>query len=159
MIEEIKKEDDCFNSGYIESKVFNKKMKVWIENTVDMEYAEKCVSDFQSLKDEVIDKICERISAYHKYMLDEWDDDFVEEINEKVPNDISGREILNYVEDPEIYIFPPEGEGVGYIIEGCCEWEPEHGISIILLDNKVIDVGPQEGYTPWTDEDELDPLF
>ena len=32
---------------------------------------------------------------------------------------------------------------IGYVIEGDCEWEPEHGIDIIILNDKVVDfVGP-----------------
>lgn len=40
-----------------------------------------------------------------------------------------------------------------------CEWEPEHGIDIIMLDNKVMDVGPGEGLSPWSDDDEFERLF
>lgn len=159
MISNIEKRDDMFNVGFIESKLFNKKIEVWIENTVDMNYANKCAENFESLKDEVIDKICERISAYHKFMLEEWNEEFFAEINEKVPCDISGRDILKYVENPTIYIFSPEGDGIGYVIEGNCEWEPEHGIDIIMLDNKVMDVGPGEGLSPWSDDDEYERLF
>lgn len=159
MINNIEKKDDIFNVGFIESKLFNRKMEVWIENTVDIDYAEKCVNNFQLLSNETIDKICERISAYHKFMLEEWNEEFVAEINEKVPCEVSGRNILKYIENPSIFIFPPEGEGIGYIIDGKCEWEPEHGISIILLDNKIIDVGPTEGLTPWSDKDEFERLF
>lgn len=159
MIKNIEKHDDVFNLGYIENNLFGKEIEVWLENTVDMDYAEKCAENFQSLKDETIDKICERISAYHEFMLDEWDDDFVEEINQKVPVDISGRETLKYIDNPRMYIFPPMGDGIGYTIEGDCEWEPEHGIEIVLLGDKVIDVGPSEGVSPWASEDEIDPLF
>ena len=103
--------------------------------------------------------MCERISAYHKFMLEEWNEEFVAEINEKVPYDILGRDILRYIEKPTIYIFPPEGKGIGYVIEGNCEWEPEHGIDIIMLDDKVMDVGPAEGLSPWSDDDEFERLF
>ncbi len=156
MIKNIQKRDDMFNVGVIESKLFNEEIEVWIENTVEMDYAEKCVEHFQSLKDKVIDKICERTSDYHMFMLDEWDEDFVDEINEKVPSDVSGRDILKYIENPKVFILPPEGDGIGYVVEGDCAWEPEHGIDIILLDDKVVDVGPAEDLSPWDDEDEFD---
>lgn len=38
-------------------------------------------------------------------MLEEWNEEFVAEINEKVPYDISGRDILKYVENPTIIFF------------------------------------------------------
>ena len=159
MINNIKKRDDLFNVGFIESKLFNKRMEVWIENTVDIEYAEKCVSNFLSLSEETIDRICERISAYHKFMLEEWNDEFVAEINKKVPCDASGREMLKYIDNPAIYIFPPEGEGIGYIIDGKCEWEPEHGINVIMLDDKIMDVGPGEGLLPWSNANRFKRAF
>lgn len=159
MISNIEKRDDIFNVGFVESKLFNQRMEVWIENTVKMDYAQKCVESFELLKDDVVDKICERTSAYHKFMLEEWNEDFVIEINEKVPAYVTGRDILKYIEEPKIFIFPPKGAGVGYIIEGNCEWEPEHGIDIIILDDKVIDVGPAEGLSPWSNEEQFEREF
>ena len=159
MISNIEKRDDCFNVGYIESKLFNQRMEVWIENTVEVDYVQKCIESFEALNDDVIDKICERASDYHKFMLEEWNEEFVAEINEKVPNNVTGRDILKYIEEPKIFIFPPKGAGVGYVIEGNCEWEPEHGIDIIILDNKVMDVGPAEGLSPWSDDDEFGRFF
>lgn len=102
-----------------------------------MDYAQKCAENFESLKDEVIDKICERILSYHKFMLEEWNEEFVVEINDKVPYDIPGRDILKYIENPIIYIFPPDGKGIVYVIEGNREWEPEHGIGVGIVSEEV----------------------
>lgn len=131
-------------------------MEVWIENTVEMDYVEKCIENFETLTDDIIDKICERACAYYKFMLEEWNDEFVKEITEKIPSNIVGRDILRYIEEPIIFIFAPKGDGIGYVIEGRCEWEPEHGIDIIILDDKLIDVGPAEGLSPWSDNNEFE---
>ena len=154
MIENIKTSDEVFYSGTIYSSLFGKNIKVMIKKNTDMNYAEICAEHFSSLNDSMIDKICERISAYHKFMLEEWDSEFVSEINKKVPCDVSGRDILKYVENPQLYISKPEGSGTGYIIEGLCEWEPEHGIDIVILNDKVIYTGSPEEITPWSDDEE-----
>lgn len=156
MISNIEKKNDDFNVGFIESKLFNQRMEIWIENIVNMDYAQKCAESFETLKDDVVDKICERACAYHKFMLEEWNEEFVEEINEKIPTDVAGRDILKYIENPKMFIFEPEGDGIGYVIEGRCEWEPEHGICIIILDDKLKDVGPAEGLSPWSNDSEFE---
>lgn len=69
--------------GFINSELFNQRMEVWIENTVEMDYVEKCIENFETLTDDIIDKICERACAYYKFMLEEWNDEFVKEITEK----------------------------------------------------------------------------
>lgn len=155
MIKDIKEYDSLFNSGILEGTVFGD-IEVMIENSVDMAYAEKCAEHLLSLSEDMIDRICERTSAYHRYMLEEWDEDFVEEINEKVPCDASGRDMLNYIQQPTLFILPPQGEGTGYTVEGQCEWEPEHGIDIIILDDDLRYVGSAEGFEPWDDDDELE---
>lgn len=155
MITDIKNYNDVFDCGKLESTLFGKFIKVYIDKDTDIEYAEKCAEHFSFLSDDIIDKICKRTSAFHQYMLEEWDEDFVAEINEKVPCDVKCRDILNYIEDPTLYIFCPEDEGIGYIIEGICPWEPEYGIDIIIRDDRLLYVGTPEGYTPWSDEDEF----
>lgn len=155
MIKEIKEHNDIFLCGKLDSTLFGKVIDVFIDRDADMEYAEKCAENLINLSSEMIDKICERTSAFHQYMLEEWNEDFVAEINEKVPCDVTGREILKYIEEPAMYIFAPKGDGIGYIIEGLCPWEPEHGIDIIIRDDRLLYVGTPEGYTPWSDEDEF----
>ncbi len=153
MITEIKSYNSIFNIGKLHSNLFNKTIDVYIEKEADIEYAKKCAEHFSSLNEEMTDKICERTSAFHQYMLEEWDEDFVNMINSKVPPDVTGRDILNYIETPALYVFSPKGDGIGYIIEGLCEWEPEHGIDIIIRDDSVLYVGTPEGYTPWSDDE------
>lgn len=148
--------NSIFNQAVLNRSIFSRDILINVENSVSMDYVSQCLEHFVSLNDEMIDTICERISAYHQYMLEEWDDEFVEEINQEVPKDIKGKDILAYVIDPEIYIFPPAGKGIGYLIEGQCAWEPEHGIDIILLDDKVIYVGMACGLDPWAEEDEVE---
>ncbi|ORX77205.1 hypothetical protein BCR32DRAFT_329017 [Anaeromyces robustus] len=157
MIRDIKK-NDCFYEGILYCPMFGKDIKISYEETVDKSYAEKCAEHLTNLNDDFIDKICKRISDYHQFMLKEWCDEFVKEINEKVPVDISGRDILNYVKNPTLNIFPPK-EGIGYSIEGLCEWEPEHGIDIIIRDDRLLYVGQAECLGSWADDDEYEVMF
>lgn len=43
----IEKNDD-FNVSFIESKLVNKRMEVWIKNIVSIDYAEKCIGNFET---------------------------------------------------------------------------------------------------------------
>lgn len=156
MIKDIHEKNSVFDEGTMLCSLFGCEMEVNIEKGVGLDYAEKCAAALETLTEEAKDMICERVSAFHQYMLDEWDDEFVAEINEKVPCDVRGREILKYIEEPKLYILTPQGEGTGYTIEGLCPWEPEHGIDIMMLDGEVRYVGTPEGYDPWSDDYDCD---
>ena len=155
-IKNIAEQDEYFLSGTIYAPMFGKEIDVWIEKEVDIEYAERCAGQFVGLDDETIDLICRRICDYHRYMLEEWDEEFVREINEKVPANVSGRDILQYIGEPTLYVTEPFGEGVGYSVAGNCDWEPEHCVEFIIKDNKLLYVGQQECLGAWADFDEYE---
>ena len=153
-IKNLKEQDQFFLSGTVFAPMFGKEIDVLIEKEVDTDYAECCAEAFAGLSDAEIDLICRRICDYHRFMLDEWNEEFVLEINEKVPAGVSGRDILNYIENPTLTVMEPQGDGVGYSVAGCCEWEPEHGIEFIIKDNELLYVGQQECLGAWADPDE-----
>ena len=124
LIKNIKEQDQFFFSGTLYAPMFEKEIDVWIEKEAKLEYAERCAEQFVGLNDETVDSVCCRICDYHSYMLEEWNEEFVREINEKVPANVSGRDILNYIENPTLYVMKPLGEGLGYSVAGYCEWEP-----------------------------------
>lgn len=162
LIKNIVKDDDLFSAGKLYAPLFEKEIDVWIENGVGFEYAEKCAEDFVNLNDEAIEVFCERSIAYYRYMLEEWGDfseiygGIVDKINTEIPEDVRGREILKFISNPHIYVVEPTGEGVGCILEADCVWEPEHQLSLIIRDGKVLYVGPSEGLGPWEDEEEYE---
>ncbi len=158
-IKNIKEQDEYFLSGTIYAPMFGKEIDVLIEKEADSEYAEQCAEAFIGLSDAEVNHICKRICDYHSYMLEEWNEEFVQEINEKVPADVSGRDILNYIEKPTLYVMMPQGENVGYSVAGYCEWEPEHGIEFIMKDNILLYVGQQECLGAWADPDEYEVDF
>jgi len=161
IIKNIAKDNKYFDKGTMYCPMFGKEIEVSIENETEVgfdltPYAEKCAAHLTNLSDEFIDKICERVSAYHQYMLEEWNEEFVKEINEKVPPTVSGRAILDYITEPRLVVECAKGDGIGYSINGYCEWEPEHGIEIIILDDKLLYVGMTDCLGAWASDDEYE---
>ena len=154
LIQNIKEQDQFFFSGTLYPPMFEKEIDVWIEKEADLEYAERCAEQFTGLNTEIVDFVCRRICDYHSYMLEEWNEEFVREINEKVPPDAAGREILRYIENPTLFVIVPQGEGIGYSVSGSCEWDPEHGIEIIIRDSRPLYVGQTDCLGAWASDDE-----
>ncbi len=164
IIKNSSKTNEYFYNGTMYCPMFGKEITVSIENEEEAgfdvkPYAEKCAAHLTNLSDEFIDKICERVSAYQQFMLEEWNEEFVEEINEKVPPTVSGRAILDYITKPMLVVESAKGDGIGYAIHGYCEWEPEHGIEIIILDDKLLYVGMTSCLGAWADDDEYEVDF
>ena len=65
--------------------------------------------------------------------------------------DTPAREILKNVWLDELIVYKPEDSSIGYCLGESCGWEPEHGIEIVIKDNKILYVGAFEGCTPWDD--------
>ncbi len=162
IIKDIKQEDSLFLKGTLYVPLFEKEAEIWIENTVDLEYAEKCAEHLVNLNDKMIDDFCERAVAYYKFMLEEWGyfediyEDIVDDIKNTVPEDISGRDILKYIYSPNLFVFPPEGDGIGYSVDCQCVWEPEHGLDLIIRDDKVLYVGESMGLGAWSSDEEYE---
>ena len=87
-----------------------------------------------------------------------------EDANIDIPESITGKEILEYIYPCTMYIgsdmdMPVSGdadmyiggeekgdpEKVEFIVECDCDWEEEHGLEIIVIDNKIVHVGSYEG--------------
>ena len=154
LIKNWSEQDQYFLSGTLYVPLFGGEIDVLVEKEVSPQYAEKCAENLVSLDDETVEYLCERVSAYHQYMLEEWNEEFVREINEKVPPDAAGREILRYIENPTLFAIVPQGEGIGYSVSGSCEWDPEHGIEIIIRDSRPLYVGQTDCLGAWASDDE-----
>lgn len=159
MILEINKTGEFFLEGKLDSTLFGKQIGVMIEVGTPMEYAESCAREANQLPAELIGSICRRVKDYYCFMLEEWDEEFAEQIRETVPPAVEGRDILAYIEEPTLVVNRPEGEGIGYSVSGICPWEPEHGVDIIVKDKALLYVGPQNCLGPWANEDEYRVIF
>ncbi|KAG4105967.1 hypothetical protein H8356DRAFT_1630259 [Neocallimastix lanati (nom. inval.)] len=158
MIRDIKEQDEFFTEGKVYCPMFGKDIMVVFENEVEIKYVEKCANHLAHISDDMVDKICDRISAYHQFMLSQWNDEYVKEINELIPPNVTGRDILNYIIEPKLVVYQPK-DGIGYTIEGQCDWEPEHGIEIIIKDDKLLYVGSSSCLGSWANDDEYKVIF
>ncbi len=130
-----------------------------------MDYAEKCAEHLVNLNDKMIDDFCERAVAYYKFMFEELGhfediyEDIVDDIKNTVPEDVSGRDILKYISYPNLFVFPPKGDGIGYNVGVRCVWEPEHGLDLIIRDDKVLYVGEPMGLGAWSSDEEYEVTY
>lgn len=138
------------------SNLFDCEMEVRIDDETLIEYAEKCAQAMNSLSDETIDIICRAAKKYCLKMAEllaetggsldeEWFD-----MKTKVDENSPAREILKSVW-LDLIIEKPKDNSIGYCLGGACGWEPEHGIEILIKDNKVLYVGAEEGHSAWSD--------
>lgn len=166
-IKNLCEENEFFITGKLNVPLFCGEIEVEIEKepAVDPSYAEKCAEHLVNLSDEMIDDFCEKAIKYCNYMREEWGDfsdiypDIAENIDANIPEDISGRDILKYIFKPILYIFAPQGEGIGYTVEAQCVWEPEHGLALIIRDDRVLYVADPVGLDAWEDEEEYRTVF
>ena len=145
--------------GFV-STLFHRKISVSAIN-VSKEYVERCIEFFQTLNEEEIRALTEGAIQYCDEMRELYS---FEEANIDIPESITGKEILEYIYPCTMYIgtdmdTPIGGdadmykggeekgdpEKIEFIVECDCEWEEEHGLEIIVIDNKIVHVGSYEG--------------
>lgn len=97
--------EGTFKSNFFRSDI-DDELSVCIRNGEIIDYAEKCIEHFNSLPDDVIDKICEGIieSCEEEYELE------------------NVRDILEYCWFTSMAVDVPENDGISYVIEGEGEW-------------------------------------
>ena len=143
---------------YIEGKAYCKlcdtKIDVDLYNNVPIEYAEKCVEAMNSMPDELVDAICRAAKKYCLEFLEDIGGAELNEIEMTIPVDenTSPREMLKCFEIGSLIVDVPEDpERIGYQLSGNCDWEEEHGIEIVILDDRLVYLGEFSGVSPWED--------
>ena len=145
--------------------VFHGEMSITIYGESDdyIEYAEKCVVHYNRLKDDsgFMADLRDKLAKFMYYMRNEWEamgiyDDIAEDTDKAVADFESGGDILKYLTRPYFNVEIPEDgtDEIGYSIVAECPWEPEHQCSIIVRGDQLKYVGPDDGSTPWDDEDQ-----
>ena len=125
------------------------------ESDVPEEYIDRCVDFVKNLSGDLHMEICKGGKRYCMWMIEQekeaMGDDFTaEEEYEKVDENTSLTTIARMMDFTGMYIEVPEDENViAFSIGGECDWEPEHGLDVLIRDGKVIYVGSCEGYSPW----------
>lgn len=114
--------EGTFTSRFFSSDEGNE-LAVCLRNGDIIDYAEKCVEHFNSLPDDVIDKICEGIieSCEEEYELE------------------NVRDILEYCWFYDLAVDVPESDGISYVVGGEGEWGEVVGFAI--KDGTLVYVG------------------
>lgn len=134
--------------GKMHCTLFDKEIEVAMEESVDLQYAEQCAADLNSLPPQTIAAICEACKAYFMHYVTEFGLT-PDEISTPVTADTPAEKILNCISFGALEVDEPADKGIGYRISGWCEWEREHGLELLLLDRKLLYCGPYEGRYAW----------
>lgn len=147
-----KKAEYTYNKefGFV-TRIFDRPISVSALN-VSEEYVKKCISFLQNMSEEQIDCLADDTMAYYQEIKECSDDK-----ESKIPEMITGRQILEWVYPKVMWIGNDEGrEGpVEFIVECDCEWETEHGMEIIVFADEVIHVGSYDGDIDYWKEEYL----
>jgi hypothetical protein len=136
--------------GIIDFPLFNVEIAIEIEEDTPIDYAEKCADALFRLEDAEIERFCDGAIRYCERMRE-----YFNEMDVSMPANLSGREILAYIQPCSIYIVPPKSDGVAFLLSCNCDWEVEHGLECIIKDGKVIYMGSFISTDPWLGEEFL----
>lgn len=130
--------------GTMEYPLFKTEIDVLVSDKNYAEYAEKCASYLVNIPDETLIRLCRYITRYcdeYRSLLEDY---------MTVPSNTSQKDILNYIAPSTLIVDKPNDASViGFHMEFGCDWEPEHGLEITIVDNKIMYVGSYDGMSPW----------
>lgn len=137
--------------GSLDWELFGEKIDVQIEDGTDIEYAEKCAESLQNLPEETVQAIWKAAKRYCLAFIElcgeGWDD--LDEMSVEVSEDMPAEKIKSEICPSLLIVNKPNGEGIGFHLEGGCTWDPEHGIEITILNGKLVYLGPFEDNRAW----------
>ena len=147
--------------SYIEGRVYCKlsdtEIDVDLYGDVPIEYAEKCAEAMNSMSEELVDAICCAAKKYCLEYLDAVGGAELNEINLTIPvnENTPPLEMLKCFDIGTLIIdVPKDPSRTGYQLSGNCDWEEEHGIEIVILDDRLVYLGEFTDESPWTDHSE-----
>ena len=145
MIRDLVASVDYANEGKMDFTLFNREIDVFIEDADDLEYAQRCSERLQAMSPTIIEKLCEYSIAYCEEFRVYFQDEQID-----IPEGVTSREILEFIEPSALMIESPEDPTIIVIhLELNCLWEPEHGMEWIVRDDEVLYVGSFVGEDPW----------
>lgn len=157
-------ENGWFADGkFTSNSLFQGEMRVsiFVDDGATIEYAEKCISHYNDLNNnrDICIKLQEQLVKFFLYMYEEWKemgiyDELVNELESVMDAYKAGKNLIDFLSRPTLYVYPPQGNGIGYGIECDCPWEPEHQCLIIIRNNELLYVGQSDGLDAWCDEDD-----
>jgi len=144
--------------GKFYSTFFKKEMDIYLEEGATVEYAEKCVQDFNNMSPQLVDSICRASKAYCLDFMDMvGEEEIMEELTVPIYPDTNPKEILKCMTPITLIVEKPDDESkIGWQTECNCDWEIEHGMEIDVLDGKLVYLSSFNGYSPWIEHDDND---
>lgn len=143
MVRDIKEYEYGIVEGKTDSLKWGKDISLICDTKEQLSYAEKCLSYFDSMPDEVELKLIKYLFRYFK----DYKQYFNQEVEES--DSINEENILKHIQIGSIIVDSEcRKDKIEFHIEGNCDWEPEHGLEITISDGKILYVGPFEDYGP-----------
>ncbi|MCL1895894.1 MAG: hypothetical protein FWG03_05040 [Clostridiales bacterium] len=106
-------------------------------------------SRFKADEDRIVKESEERIFEYYLEIFDDYRDMYLEDseelADENIPRISSAEELLELIEPASLLIRGDIGDGtrrLGILFN--CTWEPEHGLGVSILNEKIDEVGSQD---------------
>ena len=123
----------------IYSETFEQSIEIVAFSGVTDEYKDKCISHVKNMPKICYDMIYSKIDELWGF-------------DEGTTTDTLRKDTYAM----EIVIQKPYGDEIAYILEFEAEFEPEHGVSVMIRNDVVIDISIRaDGYSPWDWESEI----
>ena len=155
LIKNLKLQDSGEHTGIAYINLFDSDIRITIEKETSVEYADTCISHLNKMTDDMRGSLLEKITRYCKFIIDECDLDinYYQDVFglclKEASNSINYSAILKHVKPSEIVIEKPEQPIPAYSIYCNCDWEPEHGLEIIIKGDNILYVSETAVLGPW----------
>lgn len=99
------------------------------------------IETFCALDQSTLDEVSEPVFDYYTDMAAEFDDE------PDFPEIVDAEDVWDHVELTSEPLLRHDGAAWYVVLENECDWEPEHGLMIVLRDgHKVVKVGPYDDH-------------
>ncbi|MBO4360017.1 MAG: hypothetical protein J5822_03985 [Eubacteriaceae bacterium] len=145
--------DATYREGTLWCELWEREITVDLyDEEVTEEYAEKCAEALNSMPERLVDDICRSAKKYCLCYMDEIAEDISDDLTVPIDEDTPEREILRCFYPTALVVEPPQDPSrTGYQLSCECDWEPEHGMEIDILDNVLVYLCEYSGCSPWDD--------
>jgi hypothetical protein len=153
MIKDLQ-DGEFYKEGVAFFRLFQTDINVFIDDGVDLAYAEKCVDAMNALSSETIENLCNYSIRYCEWIRENSEDVYEDEDEIIIiPENIKSRDILEFIKPLVLIINKPLDDSIAaFSMEFNCDWESEHGMEWVLKGEKILYVGSFEGISPWGED-------
>ena len=149
-------ENNVFREGdIVTDSILGDEIEIYVPHeNVSGEYINKCVRHLKNLPEDTLSTICEAAKRYCLFFIELCMDAAGERFDPAdfppVDKDTPAGEMYKYFNISTVEFEVPENADIPALnLSGGCEWEPEHGIQICILGDKLVYLGGFEGNSPW----------